>query len=45
MTHRLMHLAKGDEAPPPLVPKYHAHTLEALEQRKPAYSSKLRMIP
>ena len=40
-----MQLAKRDEAPPPLVPKNQAHTLETLAQRKPPDVGKLRVIP
>lgn len=40
-----MHFAKGYEAPATLVPKNHAYTPEALEQRKPPEGSKLRMTP
>jgi hypothetical protein len=39
-----VHVVKGDEALPPLVPKSHAHTPEALEQRKLA-DGELGMIP
>jgi hypothetical protein len=40
-----MHLAKSDEPPPALVPKNHAHTPEALEQREPPDGSELWVIP
>jgi hypothetical protein len=39
-----MHFAKGNEPPPPLVPKRQAHTAEALEQRKSPDGSELRVI-
>ena len=39
-----MHLAKGNEPPPTFVPKNHADTPEAFEERKPSDSSKLRVI-
>jgi hypothetical protein len=39
-----VNFAKGNEAPASLVPKSHAHTTKALEQRKPPEDGKLRMI-
>jgi hypothetical protein len=45
MTDEDMHFAKGNEPPPPFVPKNHAHALEALEQRKSPDGSKLWVIP
>ena len=36
-----MHLAKGNEPTPPFVPENHPHALQALEQRKSPYGSKL----
>jgi hypothetical protein len=40
-----MRLAKGNEPPPPFVPKNHAQALEALERRKSPDGSKLWVIP
>ena len=39
------YLAKRDEHPPVLVPKRHAHTSEAFQQRQPPDGGELGMIP
>ncbi len=42
---RNTHLAKGDEPPPPFVPKNQAHAPQALEECKPPDAAQLRVIP
>jgi hypothetical protein len=39
------HLAKRDPPLSRLVPKHHAHALDALKERKPSDGGKLRVIP
>src|SRR5207247_9064003 len=41
---RLAQLTKGNETPTTLVPKYEAHTVEALKQREPAHAAKFGMF-